>query len=140
MKKLIKSGIKYMIVTGLMATCITLTGCGASKNQIKIYNAGEYIDTSLLDKFEEEYDCEVVYDTFDSNEAMYTKLSAGQKFDILIPSDYMIERLIKEEKLQKIDWKKIDKEIKDDFIPHASVDKQLEMNGLTVDNIINYLI
>ena len=64
----------------------------------------------LLKQFEEENNCTVVYETFESNEMMYTKLSGGESYDVLIPSDYMIERLIKEEYLQHLDW---------DLIPNA---------------------
>ncbi len=95
------------VVISLLALC----GCGSSdKATLKVYNAGEYIDTSLLTKFEKEYNCKVVYETFDSNESMYTKLLSGETYDVLIPSDYMIERLIKEGYLQEIDW---------DLIPNA---------------------
>ncbi|MBR2528381.1 MAG: extracellular solute-binding protein [Blautia sp.] len=71
---------------------------------LKVYNAGEYMDLSLLEDFQDEYHCTVIYETFESNEMMYTKLSAGESYDILIPSDYMIERLIKEDYLQYLDW------------------------------------
>ena len=74
---------------------------------LRVYNAGEYMDLSLLDKFEKQYNCTVVYETFESNEMMYTKLASGETYDVLVPSDYMIERLIKEEYLQALDWKKI---------------------------------
>ena len=65
------------------------------------------MDLSLIDKFEKQYNCTIVYETFESNEMMYTKLASGETYDVLVPSDYMIERLIKEEYLQSIDWKKI---------------------------------
>ena len=52
------------------------------------------MDLDLLTQFEQEYNCTVVYETFESNEMMYTKLSGGESYDVLIPSDYMIERLI----------------------------------------------
>ncbi|MFR8220935.1 MAG: hypothetical protein ACLU9T_07685 [Blautia faecis] len=55
------------------------------------------MDLDLLTQFEQEYNCTVVYETFESNEMMYTKLSGGESYDVLIPSDYMIERLIKED-------------------------------------------
>ncbi|MFR7321642.1 MAG: hypothetical protein ACLUTH_10200 [Blautia massiliensis (ex Durand et al. 2017)] len=74
---------------------------------LRVYNAGEYMDLSLIDKFEKQYNCTIVYETFESNEMMYTKLASGETYDVLVPSDYMIERLIKEEYLQSIDWKKI---------------------------------
>lgn len=60
------------------------------------------MDLSLLDKFEKQYNCTVVYETFESNEMMYTKLASGETYDVLVPSDYMIERLIKEEYLQAL--------------------------------------
>ncbi len=100
MKKIIS-----FILCGALALC--LIGCGEEKASIKIYNAGEYIDTSLISAFEKENDCKVVYETFDSNESMYTKVMSGEKYDVIIPSDYMIERLIKEDFLQEIDKSKI---------------------------------
>lgn len=97
----------FAVCTIAAASMLALTGCGSSKETLKIYNAGEYIDTSLITKFEKENDCKIVYETFDSNESMYTKIMSGETYDILVPSDYMIERLIKEDKLAKIDWDKI---------------------------------
>ena len=61
-----------------------------------------------IETFEAEHDCKVVYETFDSNESMYTKLKSGAKYDLLIPSDYMIERLIREDMLQPLEWDMID--------------------------------
>lgn len=93
-----------LVLAGILCAGL-LGGCGTEgKQTLKVYSCGEYIDTSLLGKFEKEYDCKVVYETFDSNESMYTKLQSGETYDILVPSDYMIERLIKEDKLQPIDW------------------------------------
>ena len=95
-----------VMATTLMAA--SLSGCaGSSKPTLRVYNAGEYIDKSLLTEFEKQYNCKVVYETFDSNETMYTKVMSGSKYDILIPSDYMIERLIKEDYLQPVDWSQI---------------------------------
>ena len=87
--------------------CVGLVRCGSAargSHVLKVYNAGEYIDLSLLEEFEQEYGCTVVYETFESNEMMYTKLASGESYDILIPSDYMIERLIKEDYVQALDW------------------------------------
>lgn len=70
---------------------------------LKVYNVGEYIDPDLNKAFEEEFGVRVIYDTFDSNELMYTKLQGGESYDILVPSDYMIERLIGEERLAPLD-------------------------------------
>ncbi|MBQ8305755.1 MAG: extracellular solute-binding protein [Blautia sp.] len=107
----VRRGVTIFLVAAL---CLGLIRCGSISSQnhvLKVYNAGEYIDLSLLDKFQEEYNCTVVYETFESNEMMYTKLASGESYDVLIPSDYMIERLIKEDYLQPLDW---------DLIPNAS--------------------
>ena len=82
--------------------------------EINVYNWGEYIsdgsddslDTNAL--FEKETGIKVNYTTFDSNENMYNKLrSGGANYDIVIPSDYMIARLIEEGLVQKIDFSNI---------------------------------
>ncbi len=71
---------------------------------LNVYNWGEYIDDSVLRDFEAKYNCRVNYKNYDSNEMMYTNISAGDDpWDILVPSDYMIERLIREERLQPLD-------------------------------------
>lgn len=102
-----------------MALALTaLTGCGEKKRVLNVYNWGDYIDLTILPEFEQEFDCKVVYETFQTNEEMYAKLKGGgSNYDILVPSDYMIERLIKEGMLQKLDMSKIPnyKNISDDF-------------------------
>ena len=83
---------------------IVLTSYAGNKETLKIFNAGEYIDPDLITEFEKEYNCRIIYETFDSNESMYTKIMSGETYDVLVPSDYMIERLIKENRLAEIDW------------------------------------
>ena len=70
---------------------------------LNVYNWGEYIDKQVITNFEKEYKVRVNYSLFSSNEEMYTKLLSGASYDVLVPSDYMIERLIKEDKLMPID-------------------------------------
>ena len=70
---------------------------------LNVFNAGEYIGEDVISNFEEMYNVRVNYDTFASNEEMYTKLMSGTSYDILVPSDYMIERLIREHLIQPID-------------------------------------
>lgn len=75
---------------------------------INVYNWGDYIDESLLTKFENETGIKVVYDTFSSNEDMYIKLKQGiDSYDVIVPSDYMIERLIDEDMVVELDMEKI---------------------------------
>lgn len=103
MKKVCK-----LLATAFMAVLVlALAGCG-NKETLKIYLPGEYMSDNLVPDFEKQYNCKVEVELFDSNEMMYTKISAGDTYDLLIPSDYMIERLIKEDYLQKIDVSKIE--------------------------------
>ncbi|MBQ4011902.1 MAG: extracellular solute-binding protein [Erysipelotrichales bacterium] len=70
---------------------------------LNVYNAGEYIEEELISQFEEEYGVKVNYSMFSSNEELYTKLMSGTLYDVLVPSDYMIQRLMIENYLQPID-------------------------------------
>ena len=78
---------------------------------LNVYNWGEYIDDEELDvvsEFERLTGCDVNYTTFESNENMYSKLSGGGvSYDIIIPSDYMVERLISEDMLLPLDYNNI---------------------------------
>lgn len=91
----------------LLASCSGGSTSDEEKQVLKVFNWGEYIDESVITEFEKEFNAKVVYETFDSNEAMYTKLQAGGAYDILVPSDYMIQRLIEEDYLQEIDLSKV---------------------------------
>ncbi|MBQ1467489.1 MAG: ABC transporter substrate-binding protein [Solobacterium sp.] len=72
-------------------------------NVINVFSPGEYIDEDVIPNFEKQYNATVNYDLFDSNEMMYTKLQGGSSYDVLVPSDYMIERLLQENFLQELD-------------------------------------
>ena len=75
---------------------------------LHIYNWGEYTGENIIPDFEEETGAKVVMENFDSNEQMYIKVANGEPYDILVPSDYMIQRLIEEDYLQKLDKSKLD--------------------------------
>lgn len=102
MKKL---SILLALVIAVMS--MGLTAIAAEEN-IVFFNASDYIDPDLLEQFEEETGIHVDYMVFDSNEAMYMKLTAGgANYDLICPSDYMIERLIKDDMLAEIDYSKV---------------------------------
>lgn len=88
----------------LGVSLLFLTACG--KADIKILMPGEYIDAELVRAFEKEYGKKVKIVTFESNEAALTK-ARSEKYDLYVPSDYMIEQMYKENMLQKIDWTRI---------------------------------
>ena len=102
-----KKRVILLIVFTLMLASI-LTACGESKPRLNVYNWGEYINTDVLDIFEEETGIRVVYDTYATNEDLYVKMKqGGSSYDVVFPSDYMIERMIREDLLSEIDLKNI---------------------------------
>lgn len=109
MKKFIKAICLLMVC---VVAAAFFTGCGgekkAAKKELKIYNWGDYIDPETIKIFEKETGIHVIYDTFATNEDMYVKVKAGgSDYDLAIPSDYMIERLVKNNLVEKIDMSKI---------------------------------
>ena len=94
-------------------------------NVLKLYLPGEYLGENVISDFEKQYGVRVIVENFDSNEMMYTKLMAGDRYDVVIPSDYMIERLMKEDFLQPLDKSLIpNMENMDDAVRGMSYDPQ----------------
>ena len=124
--------MKKLLFVLLLALCVSLSACGTSaeKKVVNVYSWGEYISDGsegTLDSnaaFEEYFfetygeEIEVVYTTYASNEDMYAKLKSGASgYDVVVPSDYMIARLISEGMLEKLDFSNIPnyEYINDDF-------------------------
>ena len=98
--------IAIVALTLILVLVIVLTGCGNDngKRVLKIYNWGDYIDPDVLDSFQKAFGVKVIYDEFATNEEMYAKIKAGASdYDILIPSDYTIKRMIDEDMLYSLD-------------------------------------
>lgn len=73
--------------------------------QVIVYNWGEYLDLEVIDLFEEETGIKVVYEEFETNEIMYPKVAAGAiAYDVVCPSDYMIQKMIENDLLQEINF------------------------------------
>ena len=109
-KPLVIIGVVTAMVIGVVGFGMSRFGAGNKKYEgqtLHVYNWGEYTGENILSTFEEKTGCKVVMDLFDSNEAMYIKVANGESFDVLVPSDYMIERLIQEDLLQPLDQEKL---------------------------------
>ncbi|RTQ86773.1 ABC transporter substrate-binding protein [Lysinibacillus telephonicus] len=111
MKPLIQATIAIIIVCALLlfaANRLETAGSQGSKDTITVYNWGEYIDPSLIDQFTEETGIQVIYETFDSNEAMMTKVEqGGSAYDVAVPSEYMVQMMIEKDLLIPLDHSKI---------------------------------
>lgn len=113
MKKLLYflSGIFIIIIIlGITSWRLSVASDGraTTNNTLTIFNWGEYIDPALITKFEKQTGYKVNYMTFDSNEAMYSKVKqGGTNYDIIVPSDYMVEKMASEGLLIKLDKSKI---------------------------------
>ncbi|MGI6349458.1 MAG: ABC transporter substrate-binding protein [Eubacteriales bacterium] len=97
------------ILCAILLLVTSLVGCGQSDvKKLYVYNWGTYIDNSVLRDFEKENNCKVVYENYASNEEMYYKLKSGNaNYDVIFPSDYMIEKMIKEDMLLPLDKQNI---------------------------------
>ena len=107
--------ISVILALVMLLSCTALlAGCGGGDNQIVIYNWGQYMSDGsdgsedLIARFEEETGYDVVLRYYESNEELYGLLTSGAiQCDLVIPSDYMIARLIEEGYLDKIDYANI---------------------------------
>ena len=93
-----------------LVTMLTLSACGGSeeKRVVNVCSWGEYIDEELITRFEEETGIKVNYQTAESNEALYSLLKTGAgDYDVIVPSDYMIGRLIAEGMLAELNYENI---------------------------------
>ncbi len=90
-------------------TLFVLSGCSSSKEKLYVFNVGDYMDMDLIKEFEEEFDCRVIYEEFASNEDLFVKIKTSkQAYDVIFPSDYMLERLVSQDLVQKLDKDKIE--------------------------------
>ena len=105
MKRIIAFALTVMMTVGLLA------GCGDGGKEQRVVNVcswGEYIDESLIGEFEAQTGIHVNYQTAESNETLYSLLqTGGADFDVIVPSDYMIGRLIDEGMLAELDYSAI---------------------------------
>lgn len=103
--------IAFACVLALIVGLLAMQGSGQDRpfegQTLYIYNWGEYTGENIISDFEEETGASVVMDNFDSNEQMYIKVANQEVYDLLVPSDYMIQRLIEEDLLQKLDKSKL---------------------------------
>ena len=84
------------------------TNLASGSNQVIVYNWGEYIDPEVLEMFEEETGIHVVYEEFETNEIMYPKIQSGAiAYDLVCPSDYMIQKMLQNDLLQPLDFDNI---------------------------------
>lgn len=110
MKSITQSIILILLVSGalLLINRELNEGSKTGTDTITVYNWGQYIDPELLQQFEEETGTKVIYETFDSNEAMMGKIEqGGTSYDVTIPSEYMVEMMKEKELLLPIDYDKV---------------------------------
>ncbi len=102
-----KWAVAGVVVVGLVASLFGLNKSASSLpyagQTLHVYNWGEYTGENIISGFEELTGAKVVMDNFDSNEQMYIKVANGDAYDVLVPSDYMIQRMMQEDMLQKLE-------------------------------------
>ena len=103
-----RRGAAGVLVCAFLASVAFLSYATGSRPVVNVCSWGEYIDTDLIDQFEEATGIRVNYQTADSNETLYSLLkNGGADYDVVVPSDYMIGRLIAEDMLEPLDYSQI---------------------------------
>ena len=96
MKSIIQATVAILVISALLLYGVSVlekSSATTGGGSITVYNWGEYIDPELVQQFEDETNINVVYETFDSNEAMMTKIEqGGTSYDVAMPSEYAIEK------------------------------------------------
>ncbi|WP_040646775.1 ABC transporter substrate-binding protein [Pseudoflavonifractor capillosus] len=131
MKKLFAMALVLSLTAGLLTGCVysrDSLGGDTSSNVVNVYNWGEYIDESVLKDFEAATGIKVNYQMYDSNETMYSKIAGGgANYDVVIPSDYMVARLIEEDLVAPLNF---------DNIPNfADIDPALKNPAYDPENL-----
>lgn len=102
-----KWAVAGVVVVGLVASLFGLNKSAGSQpyagQTLHVYNWGEYTGENIISGFEELTGAKVIMDNFDSNEQMYIKVANGDAYDVLVPSDYMVQRMMQEKMLQKLE-------------------------------------
>ncbi|WP_141432183.1 PotD/PotF family extracellular solute-binding protein [Bacillus sp. 03113] len=111
MKQLVRAFIVLIVVAFVLLFVVSRLNSSqgyTSGNTLTVYNWGDYIDEDLIEQFEKETGIKVIYETFDSNEAMMTKIQqGGTSYDVAVPSEYMIDKMKQENLLVTIDHSKL---------------------------------
>lgn len=116
----------------LIALCAALALSGCSKKDpakiLHVYTWSDYLEESVISRFEEQFDCTVVVDTFDSNEALYAKLKAGADgYDVIFPSSYQAYTMRREGMLQNIDRTRLPnlRHVDPKYLARHAIDKSM---------------
>ncbi len=125
-RKLLRRIVAGAVACVLLVTLIVTGRSVKSDRVVNVCSWGEYIDEDLITRFEEETGIRVNYQTAESNEALYSLIKmGGADFDVIVPSDYMIARLIEEDMLAELDYDNIPNfDLIDDTYKHLSYDPE----------------
>ena len=125
-RKLLRRIAAGAVACVLLVTLIVTGRSVKSDRVVNVCSWGEYIDESLITEFEEQTGIRVNYQTAESNEALYSLIKmGGADFDVIVPSDYMIARLIEEDMLAELDYDNIPNfDLIDDTYKHLSYDPE----------------
>ena len=124
--------MKRLLLLLTTLSAFIICGCSDNRPELNVYTWSDYIDDGLVKEFEDKYNCKVVIDTFDSNEAMYAKIKAGASgYNIIMPTSYMAEVMYKEKLIEKLDLSKIS---------NANYIDKLYLQKLAFDKTMEYSI
>lgn len=123
--------LAHMTALVLLAI-VSLSSCQSSNEpKLHLFIWSDYIKPELVERFKQEHHCQVIIDTFDSNESMYAKLKLGSGgYDLIFPSDYFMNLMIHDKMLQPIDFTKISNKNNTDPKYLAFLDPSIQQYGI----------
>ena len=100
--------ILAVLILGILISGCSFNEDEDAENVLYVYNWGDYLDPKTVEMFEEETGITVIYDEYDTNESMYPRIAEGAiHYDVICPSDYMIQKMIDNDLLQPLDFEKL---------------------------------
>ena len=120
--------LKHIACAAAIGLAAFFAGCGPSKPVLNVYTWSDYVDPKLIEEFEEQNNCKVVIDIFDSNEGMYAKLKAGGAgYDLVNPTSYMTKIMNDQGMLEKLDHSQMPNvaEVDKNFLSNSAIDKDM---------------
>ena len=141
MRKIVMTVLAVLIVAAIVVTGSVISGTtNSAAGSINVYNWGEYIDQSVLADFEEQTGIKVNYTTYASNKEMYAKIVSGAaSYDVIVPSEYMLSKMIDEGLIDSFDLVSLVGELMDEFDVELTVEDLLPENFNSVDAIVELI-
>ena len=124
-----KKYMRFAAIAAFASAVVSICGCSPSKPVLNVYMWSDYIDEGVVKEFEQQNNCKVVIDIFDSNEFMYSKLKGGAAgYDVVLPTSYMAQVMFQQNMIEALDKSKLPntKFVSKRYLDKLAIDKEMK--------------